>query len=226
MLGFIPLYTFRYTYVADHYQYLASIGPIALVCAAGYYLTKHRGRWLRISAIVIAGSALITLGLFTWRQSRIYKDGKTLWEDTLQKNPESFMAYNNLGIILSSEGKFDKAITYFLNAIQIYPEGIEGHNNLAYALATVPSLRNSDPNELIRIAMCAIELHKHADLSSLDALAAAYASTGQFDKAMITAKKAFDLANAAKNKKQADKIEIELNLYEQGKPYHVPVEWK
>src|SRR5947207_13341839 len=33
VLGFIMLYTFRYTFVADHYQYLASIGPITLVCA-------------------------------------------------------------------------------------------------------------------------------------------------------------------------------------------------
>ena len=33
VLGFIMLYTFRYTFVADHYQYLASIGPIALVSA-------------------------------------------------------------------------------------------------------------------------------------------------------------------------------------------------
>jgi len=33
VLGFIMLYTFRYTFVADHYQYLACIGPIALASA-------------------------------------------------------------------------------------------------------------------------------------------------------------------------------------------------
>src|SRR5207249_8195073 len=33
MLGFIMLFTFRYTFVADHYQYLACIGPIALASA-------------------------------------------------------------------------------------------------------------------------------------------------------------------------------------------------
>ena len=30
VLGFIMLYTFRYSWVADHYQYLACIGPLAL----------------------------------------------------------------------------------------------------------------------------------------------------------------------------------------------------
>ena len=33
LTGFIMLYTFRYTFVADHYQYLACIGPIALAAA-------------------------------------------------------------------------------------------------------------------------------------------------------------------------------------------------
>ena len=33
LLGFIMLYTFRYSFVADHYQYVASIGPIALAAA-------------------------------------------------------------------------------------------------------------------------------------------------------------------------------------------------
>jgi len=33
VMGFIMLYTFRYTYVADHYQYVACIGPLALAAA-------------------------------------------------------------------------------------------------------------------------------------------------------------------------------------------------
>src|SRR5881227_3357273 len=40
VLGFIMLYTFRYTFVADHYQYLACIGPIALVSAGLVKLTN------------------------------------------------------------------------------------------------------------------------------------------------------------------------------------------
>src|SRR5204862_4506267 len=38
VLGFIMLFTFRYTFVADHYQYLACIGPIALVSAGVFSL--------------------------------------------------------------------------------------------------------------------------------------------------------------------------------------------
>src|SRR6266576_780795 len=46
VLGFIMLFTFRYTFVADHYQYLACIGPIALVSAGAVSLAgifrQHR----------------------------------------------------------------------------------------------------------------------------------------------------------------------------------------
>src|SRR5947208_3914277 len=44
VLGFIMLYTFRYTFVADHYQYLACIGPIALVSAGLVKLSQ----WLQL----------------------------------------------------------------------------------------------------------------------------------------------------------------------------------
>jgi hypothetical protein len=223
MLGVFPLYTFRYSYVADHYQYMAIVGPIALVSAGGCVLIRNRGRLLRNLAVIIAGSVLVTLGILTWNQSLAYKDEKTLWEDTLRKNPQSFMAYNNLGVILYSNCEFDKAVTYFRKAIQIYPEYPEGCNNLAYALATLPHLKESNADEPIHLALRAIKFNKHADSSFLDTLAVAYASAGQFDKAVITAQKALDLAVAAKNKKLADEIKIRLNLYRQGRPYCIPV---
>jgi tetratricopeptide (TPR) repeat protein len=224
MLGFFPLYTFRYAYVADHYQYMASIGPIAFVIAAGHFLTNHRGQWLKIFAMMTAGSALVVLSILTWQQCCIYKNERTIWEDTLRKNPQSFMAYNNLGAILYSEGKFDNAISYFDKALQIYPEYAEGCNNLAYALATHPHLRVSDPNKPIRLAKRAIEILKYADSGTLDTLAAAYASAGEFDKAIAIAQKAFDLAATARKKKLADEIETRLKLYKQGKPYRIPAD--
>ena len=49
VLGFIMLYTFRYTFVADHYQYLACIGPIALVSAGLVTLANSRGIWSAFS---------------------------------------------------------------------------------------------------------------------------------------------------------------------------------
>jgi tetratricopeptide (TPR) repeat protein len=134
MLGFIMLYTFFYSFVADHYQYVASIGLISLfsagiICLA--HLFKRRSPWLQM--VIVAG-LLLALGTMSWRQARIYRSGETLWADTLQKNPRSWMAHNNLGNLLLQKGKVDEAITHFHEALQIKPDYTEAHNNLGYAL--------------------------------------------------------------------------------------------
>src|SRR5947208_8060818 len=68
VLGFIMLYTFRYTFVADHYQYLASIGPIALASAGVATLagTFKRSRPL---ILAVAVCLTVTLAVLTWRQA-------------------------------------------------------------------------------------------------------------------------------------------------------------
>lgn len=134
VIGFISLYTFVYTYVADHYQYFASIGPIALVTAIGYRAASKLGERGRNIAKIIAGLMLMTLGTLTWRQCHAYKNMESLWRDTLDKNPTSWMAYNNLGQIYAVQGKTDDAINYFQKSLEIAPGKAWTHYNLALAL--------------------------------------------------------------------------------------------
>jgi tetratricopeptide (TPR) repeat protein len=134
MLGFIMLYTFRWTYVADHYQYVASIGLIALA-ATGitrvFGLSGKAGGWLMP---LWCGGLLLTLGVLTWRQCGMYADAETLWRTTIERNPNSVMAYQNLGGILLHSGRVDEAIGCLNKALTIQPEDAEIHNNLGYAL--------------------------------------------------------------------------------------------
>jgi tetratricopeptide (TPR) repeat protein len=87
-LGFVNLYPMRYTFVADHFQYFACIGPIVLAAAL-------IDRWLPVR--LVGTVLLIGLGILTWRQQRIYRDQMTLWRDTIDKNPTCWMAWGNLG---------------------------------------------------------------------------------------------------------------------------------
>jgi tetratricopeptide (TPR) repeat protein len=141
MLGFINYYTMRYSFVADHYQYLASLGLIAVVVEgvrwgfrrwsnAADELTSRRAVMVEKSLGVVV---LVILGILTWNQTHIYRDSETLWQDTLRKNPQSWMAYNNLGVFVTKQGKLDQGIEYFRNAIAINPEHLEAHNNLGGA---------------------------------------------------------------------------------------------
>ncbi len=133
LLGFIMIYTFQYTFVADHYQYLACIGPIALA-AAGMTIGLARiaaGKPFLQPALCVA--LLMTLGALTWKQCGMYANVQTLWQATLARNPGSWLAHNNLGTILRQQGKVDEAINQYQEALRIKPDNESIHFNLARA---------------------------------------------------------------------------------------------
>jgi tetratricopeptide (TPR) repeat protein len=168
VLGFFNVYPFVYAYVADHFQYLASLGIIIPVASG---LTMAAGR---MQARVLWGVLLVTLGVLTWRQSSIYRDAVTLYQETLARNPDCWMAHNNLGTELAlipgrsseaiahfeaalrikpdsarahydlglnlakSSGRMNDAIPHYLEALRISPDFPEAHNNLGIALAQIP----------------------------------------------------------------------------------------
>lgn len=130
MLGFFSLYTFIYTYVADHYQYVASIGIIALAVNAGYVVVNRLDKYARVVSIVSVVIILSTLGILTWRQCYIYENAEVLWLDTIRKNPDSMLAHTNLGSIYGRQGKFDEAVSELNKALQINPEYSNAYNDL------------------------------------------------------------------------------------------------
>lgn len=119
LLGFIPLYTFKYTYVADHYQYMACIGLLALT-----------GAGLAKMPRVVPIAVLTVLGALTWSQAHVYRDQTALWEDTLAKNPTSWLAHNNLGVVLKEKGEIIEAMRHYREAIRLEPHFAQAHYNL------------------------------------------------------------------------------------------------
>jgi tetratricopeptide (TPR) repeat protein len=133
-LGFIDVFPFRFSFVADHFQYLASTGLIVL--AVGGTIRLWDG-WLRKSRqLAIAGATLliVTFCILTWKQCQLYRDEETLWRGTIAKNPDSFLAHNNLGGKLLSCGKLQEAITHFSEALRIDPACVKAHYNMGIAL--------------------------------------------------------------------------------------------
>ncbi len=91
-LGFVNVYPMRFSFVADHFQYLASIGLIVLA-ANGLSKIPWHGQARLASLSLLLGA----FGLLTFNQSRAYRDEPTLWLDTLKKNPDCWLAMDNLG---------------------------------------------------------------------------------------------------------------------------------
>jgi Tfp pilus assembly protein PilF len=137
-LGFFNVFPFIYSYVADHFQYLATLG-ILVPLACGLAMTRERIPAARRLVPAVAGVLLATLFVLTWRQSGMYRDAETLYRETLRRNPASWMAHNNLGVILAEmPGRLPEAISEFEAALRLKPDNRQAENNLGNALLTIP----------------------------------------------------------------------------------------
>jgi protein O-mannosyl-transferase len=125
-LGFVNVYPMRYSFVADHFQYLAGVGLVVLVAVATARLPR-KTQWALVALPLL-------LGALTWQQIKMYKDLESLWQTTVARNPEAFLAHNNLAVILRARGQLDEAIFHLQKTLEIQPGFAEAHNNLGNAL--------------------------------------------------------------------------------------------
>ncbi|MGA3285555.1 MAG: tetratricopeptide repeat protein, partial [Verrucomicrobiota bacterium] len=118
----LVLYMTRFSFVSDHWQYFGCMSVIALVAAG---ISRVLGRFEKRSPFlkpVLCGVLLLVLGVLTWRQCGMYSDLETLWRTTLARNPNSFLANNNLAALYFGKGRLDEAITYYRRALEIQPD--------------------------------------------------------------------------------------------------------
>ena len=130
VLGFVNVYYFRYSFVADHFAYLAGMAFIALVVAGFASVVKQRPIQILMSAAALG----ILTGL-TWAHCEAFHDNETLWLDTLQKNPTSTLAHNNLGNLYQHYGQLPLALDHLQEAARLAPGYAETHNNLGVVFA-------------------------------------------------------------------------------------------
>jgi tetratricopeptide (TPR) repeat protein len=135
VLGFLNVYGFRYSFVADHWLYAAAIGPMVLAAAG---LTRATGiikeEQRRFFQPAVAGILLLALGILTWKQSGMYANAETLYRTTIRKNPDCCMAYNNLGILLAVMGRTDEAMAHYQKTLEINPNYSDALYNLGLLL--------------------------------------------------------------------------------------------
>jgi tetratricopeptide (TPR) repeat protein len=134
VLGFLDIYYFRYSFVADHFQYLASLGVIAGVTGGIAAMVARHTHRLQATG---RAASVVLLGMVTclsWKQERIYWSDEALWRDTLMKNPGAWMAQNNLGNDLWATGRSQEAIDCYEQALRINARDLEAYDNLGIAM--------------------------------------------------------------------------------------------
>ena len=133
VLGFFNIYFFRYSFVADHFQYLASAAMIALSVAA--ITQSRRAARPMLAALIRCAGALVLLALacLTIYQCASYASAETLYRATISRNPACWLAYNNLGALLLERGQLDDAIQNLQSGLRFRPDDGGVHNNLGTA---------------------------------------------------------------------------------------------
>jgi tetratricopeptide (TPR) repeat protein len=196
VLGFFSVYFFRYSFVSDHFQYLASMGPLAL---AGAGITDGIAvpGWKRFLQPAVCGILLLVLGALTWRQSVIYTDVVALYRDILRKNPACWMAHYNLGIALRDRGQTEEAIAQYRRAVAIRPEYAEAHYNLGRILVERGEFAAATAHYEKALAINPNDAEAHNNLGNV------LLRVGRADEAMAHYKKALaiqpDYADASCN---------------------------
>lgn len=134
-LGFINVFPFIYSFVADHFQYLACVAPLTLFAVG---VTLGLESWAPAKTFLpyaTYSAILLTVGVLSWRRCSDFRDVETLWRMTIARNPDCWMAHNNLGNVLSDKGQTGEGIFHLREAVRLQPHDALYHYNLATALA-------------------------------------------------------------------------------------------
>ncbi|MFO1448856.1 MAG: tetratricopeptide repeat protein [Opitutaceae bacterium] len=186
VLGFVNVYPFVFSYVADHFQYHASLVMIAFLTAAA-----TRGfawlAWPRWSGAVVAAGVLALFAGLTWRQSATYRDEFALYEASLAQTPDSWVARLNLGVALLDAGRTAEALPHLRRADELKPDFPETLNSLANAL--IQSGRAAEAEPLLRRA---IALHPRFDAAH-NTLGTSLMALGQTAAGVEAFRRAVDL---------------------------------
>ena len=132
-LGVLPFGYMAYSYVANHFLYLASVSFVGACAVLASRVVRVAPMPARAAA-VLAGLILAVVGRLTWNHAGLYESAETLWRANLAGNPTSATVHTNLAFALMGQDKHDEAISHYEAAVSLDPNNVLARNNLAVDL--------------------------------------------------------------------------------------------
>jgi tetratricopeptide (TPR) repeat protein len=165
---------------ADRYTYLSTI-PFYVLAAWGLVLVLNclKKKWLECALFIVIGcSVLIPCAFATRRRAGVWHDSFSLWGDVLQKKPNSYMAYDNMGFAYMKKEEYKAAERCFLKALQFNPDDAKAMANLGRIY-----LQGGNYEGAIKYSRQAVEKNPHLYIAYVH-MAKAYSHMGNLDKAI------------------------------------------
>jgi tetratricopeptide (TPR) repeat protein len=135
VLGFVNFSFMRLTWVADHFLYLPMIGPITLLTAAAATWLERRDDREQAVFTAMAAGLMLFLAVNSFFYAINWIDEDHLWEHTVARNNDAWIAHDRLGVLKLNRKDLDGAFDHFREATQVRPDLVGTVNNLALILA-------------------------------------------------------------------------------------------
>jgi tetratricopeptide (TPR) repeat protein len=153
-----------------------------------------------------------------WEAKMKYDEAIKDYTEAIKSDPKYSTPYRNRGLVHQRRGDYAMAAKDFTEAVDLDPDNPTTIDDLAWLLATCPEAPVRNGKKAVTLAKKACELTEHRNMLLVETLAAAYAETGDFEKAVETQKKVLDDKDYMK--KWESGVKLKLKLYEENKPYH------
>lgn len=142
---------------ADRFSYLPSIGLFFLAAMAITFIgTKiiHYPRLriarLRTFAVVLA---IAIFSFITFQRCPVWRNGQTLWLDTIKKYPKIPTAHLNLGEAFLNEGDLEAAIAALLQSKELDPNQVNVYSNLGDAYQKKGLLKEAEAEFITALSL-------------------------------------------------------------------------
>jgi tetratricopeptide (TPR) repeat protein len=122
LLGFFNVSFFRFSFVADHFQYLPIIGIITPVSAGAFLLLNRFGRWQQLLGYGLCGVLLVALTGLSRMHSHVFRDSATCYRAVVERNPGSWAAQIHLGFDALGRQSWDEAAGHFQKVLETNPD--------------------------------------------------------------------------------------------------------
>jgi hypothetical protein len=149
-------------------------------------------------------------------------DALVHYRKLLELQPDNIEVHNIVGTVLIQQGRIREGVEEWQKVLAIQADNGNAMSNLAWVFATSPDDSLRDGAKAVQLASEALRISGRRIPLIFRTLAAAYAETGDFSKAIQTAQQGVDLANSQGNSGLANELQGNIALYQEQRPLRDP----
>lgn len=149
--------------IADRYTYLPYLG-LFIILAVIVNEVIQRGITMSPKVVIGITALFVIISAYSaYCRTKVWKDSLSLWDDTIHKNPQAALPYNNRGVLSFKKGDYERSLTDFNNVLQLNPKYLSAYYNRGLCLIRLNRFKesindfnyvlNNNPRDVVSVLM-------------------------------------------------------------------------